>query len=40
MNSAKEGSYRKIALASVFGAVGLLYFGIFGGWDVTPPLKV
>lgn len=39
MNSAKEGSYRKIALASVFGAVGLLYFGIFGGWDITPSPK-
>ncbi|WP_339859185.1 glucosaminidase domain-containing protein [Thalassospira alkalitolerans] len=39
MNSAEKGSYRKIALASVFGAVGLLYTGILGGWDISPEPK-
>lgn len=36
MNSAKTGPYRKIALASIFGAVSLLYIGIFTGIDISP----
>jgi hypothetical protein len=36
MTSAKTGNYRKIALASVTGAIGLLYIGIFAGVDVSP----
>ncbi|WP_254869417.1 glucosaminidase domain-containing protein [Thalassospira lucentensis] len=36
MNSAKTGLYRKIALASIFGAVSLLYIGIFTGIDISP----
>ncbi|MDG4718564.1 MULTISPECIES: glucosaminidase domain-containing protein [Thalassospira] len=36
MASAKAGNYRKVALASVTGAIGLLYFGIISGIDVSP----
>ncbi|MBX2832302.1 MAG: glucosaminidase domain-containing protein [Rhodospirillales bacterium] len=36
MSSAKSGNYRKVALASIFGAIGFLYIGIFSGIDVSP----
>ncbi|MEQ8284212.1 glucosaminidase domain-containing protein [Thalassospira sp.] len=36
MSSAKTGNYRKFVLASIFGAISLLYIGIFSGIDVSP----
>jgi Bax protein len=39
MTSAKTGNYRNIALASLFGAVGLLYIGVFSGIDISPSPK-
>lgn len=36
MSSAKAGNYRKVALASIIGAVCLLYIGFFAGIDISP----
>lgn len=36
MTSAHTGNYRKLALASIIGAVGLLYVGIITGVDLSP----
>jgi Bax protein len=36
MSSANQGTFRKIALASVIGAIGLQYIFFFGGIDLSP----
>ena len=37
MTSAKTNNFRNTALASIFGAVFFLYFGIYAGIDLSPP---
>jgi Bax protein len=36
MNSANQGTFNKIALATIVGAVGLQYVLMFGGVDIAP----